>query len=59
MINPGTKLNYEQWRYLSGGNSRGYKRYEREYKRHLNNFYKNGACVQITEERNNRERRIA
>jgi hypothetical protein len=60
MVNPGSKLNYNQWRSLSGGNSRGYRRYEREYKIYLDGFYKgNGFNGRVAENNDNYERRTA
>ena len=60
MVNPGSKLNYKQWRSLSKGNIRGYRRYEREYKIYLDGFYKeNGVNGRVAENNNNYKRRIA
>lgn len=36
----GSKLNYEQWRILSGGNIRGYRKYIRKYQISINLFHK-------------------
>lgn len=60
MVNPGSKLNYNQWRSLSGGNSRGYRKYEREYKIYLDNFYgEREFNGQVAEKNDNYGRRTA
>ena len=43
----GSKLNYDQWRILSGGNVRGYKKYARKYKIKINLFYKHNLVKQV------------
>ncbi len=42
----GSKLSYDQWRFLSGGNIRGYRKYLREYQININLFYKKDAVKQ-------------
>lgn len=42
----GSKLSYDQWRFLSRGNVRGYKKYLRKYKININLFHKKDAVRQ-------------
>ena len=43
----GSKLSYDQWRTLSGGNVRGYKKYVRQYKIKIELFYKQYFVKQV------------
>jgi len=42
----GSKLSYDQWRTLSGGNVRSYKKYVRKYKINIKLFYKQDLVKQ-------------
>ena len=42
----GSKLSYDQWRFLSGGNIRGYRKYVRKYQININLFHKKEAVKQ-------------
>ena len=42
----GSKLSYDQWRFLSGGNIRSYKKYVRKYKISIKLFYKQNLVKQ-------------
>jgi len=48
----GSKLDYEQWRFLTGGNVRGYRKYERRYKININLFYKKNNVQPIVSRKN-------
>ena len=42
----GSKLSYEQWKTLSGGNVRGYRKYVRKYKINIKLFFKQNLVKQ-------------
>ena len=42
----GSKLSYDQWKFLSGGNIKGYKKYVRRYKINIKMFYKQNLVKQ-------------